>query len=255
MSFPSPLPPISDPAATLWFVSDVHLGGSSGEAEQVKRERLIALFDRVRADDGSLYVLGDLFDFWFEYRTVIPRTAFGVLAALDDLARATGRVHYLGGNHDAWLNDFLATETAVRVMPDGTVVEAQGKRLWLAHGDGLGPGDTGYKILKKVIRNPLAIRAFRWIHPDLGIPLALGSSHVSRESTRDHPVDVDALWRNVALPELQGGADAVLLGHHHVAEHRTEAEGEMVILGDWFRTFSCARLQGGTLELLRWPLD
>jgi UDP-2,3-diacylglucosamine hydrolase len=255
MPSPSTQSTLSLPEEDVWFVSDVHLGGSSPEAEEEKRARLLALLARVKAENASLFVLGDLFDFWFEYRTVIPRTAFGILAALDDLARATGRVYYLGGNHDSWLCDFLEKETSIQVLPDGTVAEVQGRRAWLAHGDGLGPGDTGYKILKKLIRNPLAIKAFRWIHPDIGIPLALSSSHVSRESTADHAVDVDALYRNVARPVLGAGADAVLLGHHHVAEHRKEPEGEFLILGDWFRTYSCARLREGKFSLLHWPLD
>jgi len=247
-------PYLHDDAATVYFVSDVHLGGSAGPTESEKHVRLLALFERVRSEGASLYILGDLFDFWFTYRRVIPRAAFGVLARLETLARDGVPVRYLGGNHDFWMEGFLRHDTGVEVIPDRTRLEVQGKIVELAHGDGLGPGDTGYKILKKFLRNPVAIRVFRWIHPDLGIALGLRSSHVSRESTADHPVDVEALYRTVGLPALEDGADAFLMGHHHVPVHFSREAGDFLILGDWFRRYTCARLRGGTFELLQWPL-
>lgn len=244
-----------DPRPVLTFVSDVHLGGSPPAEEQVKRQRLEALFDRVEAEGGSLYILGDLFDFWFEYATVIPRVAFGVLARMDALARSGVPVHYLGGNHDFWIEEFLRRETAVAVLPDGVRVRAQDKTFRLFHGDGLGSGDTGYKILKKVLRHPAAIRAFRWLHPDLGIRLALRTSGVSRHHTADHEVPVERIFEEVARPLLEGGDDAVLMGHHHVPVHLQRDPGEFLILGDWFRQYTCARLSGGAFKLTAWPLD
>lgn len=246
---------IQDTHPVVYFVSDVHLGGSPGNEETVKRERLEALFDRVAREEGSLYILGDLFDFWFEYATVMPKAGFGVLARLDALAAAGTPVRYLGGNHDFWIQDFLERETGVEVVPDGVLLEAQGRKARLLHGDGQGPGDTGYKVLKKVLRNPWTIRAFRWIHPDLGIRLAMRTSGVSRDHTADHDVDVERLYRFVAEPALLGPADAVLMGHHHVPVHWRREAGEMLILGDWFRNYTCVRLRQGTFDLLSWPLD
>ena len=253
--------PSSPPAASLveprpvvYFVSDVHLGATPAAREAVKRERLGALFDRVERDKAALFVLGDLFDFWFEYRTVIPRTAFSVLARLDRIAEAGLPVRYLGGNHDFWMCDFLRRETRIEVLADGVRVEAQGRRVRLFHGDGLGPGDIGYKALKRVLRNRLAIRLYRWVHPDLGIPLALRSSGVSRHHTGDRKVNVEGLYAHVALPALREGSDAVLIGHHHVPVHLRRPEGEFLILGDWFRHFTCARLRDGEFELMAWPL-
>jgi len=242
-----------DDRAVVYFVSDVHLGGSPPEEERRKRDRLDGLLDRVERDDASLYVLGDLFDFWFEYRTVVPRTALGLLARLDGMARARP-VAYLGGNHDFWMRDFLARETRIEVLEDGVTLHAQGRRARLFHGDGLGPGDTGYKLLKRVLRNPLAVRLYRWIHPDLGIPLALKSSGVSRGHAGDRKVDVESLFRHVAEPEFRRDADAVLMGHHHVAVHLERAAGEMLILGDWFEKYTCVRLTAGKFSLLTWPL-
>ena len=241
------------PSETVYFVSDAHLGGSSPDREAVKRERLHALLDRVEREETALLLLGDLFDFWFDYRTVIPKAAFGILARLDSMARRQP-VHFLGGNHDFWMMDFLARETAVGVLADGALLECQGRRAVLYHGDGLGPGDRGYKVLKRVLRNPLAIWLFRWIHPDLGIRLGLHSSGVSRSATSTETLDADLLFRTVALPELRARADAVLMGHHHTPVHLTRPEGEFLILGDWFEHFSCVRLRGGKFEVLTWPL-
>ena len=247
-------PTLQEDRPLAYFVSDVHLGGSPPAEEAEKRERLLALLDRVEAEDAALFILGDLFDFWFEYRTVIPRSAFHILARLDQLG-ARLPVRYLGGNHDFWMCDFLRRETRIEVMADGTLLQCQGRRAVLFHGDGLGPGDTGYKVLKKVLRNPLAIRLYRWIHPDLGIPFALRSSGVSRDYTGGHEVAVESLFARVAVPEFSQGADAVLMGHHHVPIHLNPDEGEFLILGDWFSHFTCARLRGGRFELLTWPLD
>jgi UDP-2,3-diacylglucosamine hydrolase len=248
-------PPVpEDTHSVVYFVSDIHLGGSSPSEEATKRERFEALLDRVASENGALYILGDLFDFWFEYRTVMPRTAFGILARIDSLARTGTPVHYLGGNHDFWMTDFLARETAIQVLQDGTTLRAQNRTARLFHGDGLGPGDTGYKVLKKILRNRMAISLFRWIHPDLGIPFALRSSGVSRNHTADRDVDVEGIYRNVALPEFRDGAEAVLMGHHHVPVHLKRDEGELLILGDWFSRYTCVRLRDGEFELLTWPL-
>jgi UDP-2,3-diacylglucosamine hydrolase len=125
----------------------------------------------------------------------------------------------------------------------------------LFHGDALGPGDRGYKVLKRILRNPVTIRMYRWIHPDLGIPFALRTSGVSRHRQSEDDVDVESLFTHVAVPALENGADAVLMGHHHVPVHWRRDEGEMLILGDWFRKFTCVRLRGGRFELLTWPLE
>ena len=238
----------------VYFLSDVHLGGAAPAEEAVKRERLGGLLDRVEREKAALFVLGDLFDFWFSYRTVIPRSGFSALARLDGMAKSGLPIRYLGGNHDFWICDFLRRETHIEAIQDGTRLEAQGRRLRLYHGEGLGPGDTGYKALKMVLRNPLAIRLYRWVHPDLGIPFALRSSGVSRHHTGDREVNTEGLFEHAALPAFREGDDAVLMGHHHLPIHWQRPQGEFLILGDWFHHYSCARLREGKLELLTWPL-
>lgn len=235
----------------LTFVSDIHFG-SSGENPR-KYARFQALVDHVAEAGGALYILGDLFDFGFPYRHTVPKPAVPVLGMLAELIRRGSPVFFLGGNHDHWMLPYLEQETDIQILPEGAVVEAQGKRLVLLHGDGLGPGDTGYKILKKVLRHPAAIAVFRQLHPDAGVALGIRSSHVSRESSTEHPVDTDLLYRHVALPRLQAGADFVLMGHHHVLHREEHGEGTFVILGDGFKQFTCAQLIDGLFTLGAWP--
>jgi len=250
----------TDDAGTVYFLSDVHLGGSEGPAELRKQHRLEAFLDLVAAEKASLYILGDLFDFWFEYRHAIPKTGFRALARLEALTRGGTPVFYLGGNHDFWMSDFLERETGLTVLPDGVRLEAQGRAIRMVHGDGLGPGDNGYKLLKRITRNPLAIRMFRWIHPDVGIGFALWLSHLGRSCRGEDEaranmhgrVDEAALYRNVARPLMEDGSGTVLMGHHHKPVHMRGDEGEMLILGNWFLDYTCARLTGGELELLQW---
>ena len=244
---------IQDDHKVIYFVSDIHLGSTTGPRESEKRDRLQALLDQVERDQASLYCLGDLFDFWFEYKRAIPNTAFRELSRLDTLARNGNPVTFLGGNHDFWIEPFLRRETAIRVITDGTVLHAQGRRAWLTHGDGLGSGDTGYKILKKVTRNKTAIRLFRWLHPDAGIGLALSTSHSSRKAHRDFVVDTDKMYREVVAPRLAKDADVLLMGHHHLPFHQQETGREWMILGNWFQDYTCAKLVDGQFTQLRWP--
>ena len=138
-------------------------------------EGRLRLFDAVLSERAALYVGGDLFDFWFEYGHTVPKRYIGVLQKLGELRRAGLPVTYVGGNHDFWIGDYLRRELDVTFTDEPLPITLQGRRILLAHGDGLGPGDHGYKFLKRVLRNGLARWLFRWIHPDLGIPLATAS--------------------------------------------------------------------------------
>ena len=148
---------------------------------------MLAFFDRVASERAALYVNGDLFDFWFEYGHAIPKRFVRVLQALGELRRRAVPVTYVGGNHDFWIGNYLERELDVTFTDEALTLELQGRRIFLAHGDGLGPGDHGYKLLKRLLRNRLARGLFRWIHPDVGIPLATTVSHTSRHPAPHRP--------------------------------------------------------------------
>lgn len=232
-----------------FIASDVHLGPATRERERT----FLAFLDHIGAQAGSLLINGDLFDFWFEYRTAIPRRHFGTLAALRQLRRSGVAITYLTGNHDFWLGPFLRDDLGLRTQGEGLALELQGHRIWIHHGDGLVGGDLGYRLLKKVLRNPVSVTLYGLLHPDLGIPLAHRVSRWSRHSQTEKAFDGDRLWREIATPRFRDGFDTVLVGHFHHAWERREGDQAFFVLGDWMECFTYVVLQDGAFRLETWP--
>lgn len=241
------------PSEVAYFFSDAHLGMEGRDREAAREARLRDFLKTVAQRATHLYVMGDLFDFWFEYRTAIPRRYFEILGSLRDVREAGVEITYLAGNHDFWLGSFITDELGIRFHDGALPLEMQGRRLWLHHGDGLVGGDLGYRILKRVLRNPACIALYRMIHPDLGIPLAHFVSRWSRGSREGRPLEPERLIREIARPRFAEGYDAVLIGHFHHPFHLREDGREFVILGDWIERFGYATLEGGRLSTATWP--
>ena len=235
------------------FLSDAHLGAGPREAEASREQRLHAFLATLPGRASSLYIVGDLFDFWFEYRTAIPRRHFATLAALQKLRDAGIEIVYLNGNHDFWLGSFMAETLGIRTVDGAVTLEHQGRRIWAHHGDGLVGGDLGYKLLRGVLRSRVCIAAYGLLHPDLGIPLAHTVSAWSRTSRGEPPLRADRLWDQVAKPRFAEGYDAVVIGHFHHAYERREAGKEFFLLGDWLERFTYLELAEGRLTLSSWP--
>lgn len=240
------------PGERALFVSDCHLGAGSEDEDRARQERVISFLDREAPTATALFLLGDLFDFWFEYRHAVPRRHFRVLAALRRLVEAGIPVTFVGGNHDFWADTYLGSEIGCRVHRDPIEVSLQGRRLFLAHGDGLMAGDRGYLFLKSVLRHPLAIAGYRWIHPDVGIPFARAVSRLSRGHRDESRFDAEALRARIAVPRFAAGADAVVLGHFHVPTILTREGKDFVVLGDWIARNGYAALEDGVFRLYRW---
>ncbi|HEY7726818.1 MAG TPA: UDP-2,3-diacylglucosamine diphosphatase [Candidatus Eisenbacteria bacterium] len=240
---------MSEPGCAF-FLADAHLGQGPPDSNRDRERDLLAFLDHVGAARGALFVDGDLFDFWFEYGHAIPKRFVRVLHALGALRRAGLPVTYVGGNHDFWIGEYLARELDVSFTDRPCPLSLQGRRILLAHGDGLGPGDRGYKLLKRVLRNRIARTLFRWIHPDVGIPLATLTSHTSRRHAPRPRRTEEELFHRIARPLFARGHDAVVLAHFHLPVHRREREGELLVLGDWIERRSYARLENGVFELL-----
>ena len=241
------------PAEVAYFLSDAHLGTDPAGVEADREARLHAFLRMVAARGGRLYVLGDLFDFWFEYRTAIPRRFFETLCALRDVRAAGVAITYLVGNHDFWLGPFMSRELGMHVHDGALAVEVQGRRLWLHHGDGLIGGDLGYRVLKKVLRHPGCIALYRLLHPDVGIPLAHRVSGWSRHSRAGRPIDFARLEREIAAPRFAEGHDAVMIGHFHAPHHACAGGRDFIVLGDWIEQFTYAVLEAGRLRVETWP--
>jgi len=237
----------------VYFLSDAHLGAAPPEREADRVARLHDFLNSLPGRADALFIVGDLFDFWFEYRSAIPRRYFDTLAVLQRVREAGIEITYLNGNHDFWLGRFLVETVGVRTHHGALALECQGRRIWLHHGDGLVGGDLGYRLLKRVLRHPASVALFRLLHPDLGLPFARWVSRFSREARDERRFDGDRLWREIAEPRFAAGFDAVMVGHFHHAYERREGGREFFVLGDWIRHFSYVALEQGRLRLEVWP--
>ena len=236
---------------TLYLISDAHLGAADPGLEARKLEMLSALFRRVADEEAELVILGDLFDFWFEYRTVVQSEHLEAIRLLEGLRARGCPVSMVAGNHDFWLGDFVRRRLGIKVAMDFLEVEQSGRRFFLAHGDGLGPGDFGYKLLKAVLRFPANIWLYRLLHPDIGIPLAKWFSRISRNHiTKDRYLEKDPLWL-AAKERFARGYHGAVFGHVHRPVLREEAGGVYCNLGDFITHFSYGRLRDGVLALER----
>jgi UDP-2,3-diacylglucosamine hydrolase len=203
----------------------------------------------------TLYIVGDLFDFWFEYRTVVPRGFHRTLAVVQRFADAGKPVHYLVGNHDCWMGDFFRNEIGAHVYTHPFETTIQGKRVYLHHGDGLADNDLGYKLIKPVLRNRFNVWLYRWLHPDVGVRLAKGSSRTSREYTsHKHYGEEEGMIRE-ATAHIRQGTDIVIMGHRHKPRIETIDNGVYVNLGDWISHFTYGAMTDGIITLQTWNLS
>ncbi|HEY7462306.1 MAG TPA: UDP-2,3-diacylglucosamine diphosphatase [Gemmatimonadota bacterium] len=247
--------------APAYFFSDAHLGADTAAVERVKRDRLAGFFDLVAGRARSLVCLGDLFDFWFEYETAIPGRHFDVLCRLRRLSEAGVQLFFLGGNHDFWVRrgsrpGFLEREIGFRILEQGDEIVAGGLRVAVFHGDGVGKRDAGYRALKALLRNRLAIESFRWVHPDLarGIGGLVADASRLRTGNRPDPATVERLRRfAVALLRARPDLDAILAGHTHLPEELAVGGARYINLGDWIHHATYAVVEDGTLALRRFP--
>lgn len=235
-----------------YFFSDVHLGLGTRSTEKLKEDRLLGFLKSILPNADSLFILGDLFDFWFEYQTVIPKGFHRTLAALQEFSERGVKVHYLAGNHDFWMGDFFQSELGMELHFDPFEMTVNGKRIFFHHGDGLAENDTGYKLIKPVLRNRFNIGLYRWLHPDLGVRLARGSSRTSREYTSQKHYGEEEGMMSCAREHIARGVDIVMMGHRHKPNVVAIDKGIYMNLGDWITYNTYAELTNGTVGLMTW---
>ncbi len=237
----------------LYVFSDAHLGGASLDKEQEKLKKLALLFSKVSADGDRVVILGDLFDFWFEYKYVIPKAHHEVLFALRELVKQGIQVDYVSGNHDFWMGDFFQNHLGIPVHPDQFELEYGRQKFLLVHGDGLAKGDRGYRVLKRILRNPVNVWLYRKLPPDWAFPLARFVSGSSRDYTsrRDHEFADD--YAAFARSRLGGAYDVVVIGHLHIPIFAEYPEGLYVNTGDFIHHYTYLKCDssGKRLESLK----
>jgi len=246
----------------IYFASDQHFGAYDPGLTQARERHFVRWLDHIRHDATELYLVGDLFDFWFEYKKVIPKgypRLFGKLAELRDAGLP---ITLFAGNHDLWYKDYFPKYFDIPVMHGPIEREFFGKQYFIAHGDGRGPGDTGYKLMRKVFVNPVSKWAFGWLHPNLGVGLADWASRKSRQAHApldeiDHG-DREMLYQYVKRKVEEGGDryDYYVFGHRHLVKFRPVGErAHLVLLGDWLRYFSYLRVDADGPKLFSFKLE
>ncbi len=239
-----------------YFLSDWHLGWPD-PAESRKRERKIVQWLReIEEEAAALFLVGDIFDFWFDYRHAVPKYFTRILGQLAHMSDKEIEIHYFFGNHDMWIKDYFEAETGMHIHSDAVDLTLNQLKIFIAHGDGLGPGDRSYKFLKKIFRNPLAQWLYGWLHPDLGIPLASFFSKSSRASTPGNITDFhgpgkEHLMQFSEQVLVHEHYDYFIFGHrHHAADFPlSNRQSRYINLGDWIKWFSYAESDGNKVEL------
>ena len=244
-------------ARKIYFISDAHVGTGNIEQETLKENKLSDFLLAIGREDPKplLYIVGDLFDFWFEYRYAIPALYQKLLSRLVFLRDQGVDIRYVTGNHDFWMGRFFPKMLQIPVYRGVHRLELTGRRFYIFHGDGVLAEDRGYRLLKKILQNPAAIQAYKLLHPDLGIPLARWASSSSRNHYRKSPEEErrdDAQYIRYAVQVLEQGYDFVIMGHTHRPVLYRHKKGLYVNLGDWMRHFTFARFDGKDLRLFRW---
>jgi len=243
----------------IYFASDFHFGIPDHASSLLRERLLIRWLDEVSVDAAEIFLMGDLFDFWFEYKTVVPKGFVRLLAKIASLCDAGIPVHLFRGNHDVWAFDYLNKELGMQLHRAPVLRSFNSKVFYLTHGDGLGPGDHGYKFLKKVFESPLNQWLFRWLHPDIGTRLGLYFSKKSRianvmregkiEKQPDYTKERLFLFcqeHHATHPDIH----YYIMGHRHLPLNVAVSDtSRCVILGDWTSYFTYAVFDGDTLEL------
>lgn len=219
--------------SSVTFLSDVHLGYGDRAADREREDRLLGVLRQAMQTSSHVVIVGDLFDYWFDYRSVVPSRFVRTLSALHDLRDAGVEVLYLMGNHDFGHFRYFEQELRIPVILGDVSATIGSKRLYIAHGDGKAHNDTGYLVLRSLLRNRFAQWAYRKLHPDLGIGLASRTSHGSRDLTEKRDYGVRDGLRDFAEARLADGYDIVIMGHRHVAEVTPIGTGLYVNLGHW----------------------
>jgi UDP-2,3-diacylglucosamine hydrolase len=248
---------MSDQKKYLYFASDLHLGAPDAAKSESRERAFIAWLDYIRPTTKAIYLLGDVFDFWFEYKTVVPKGYTRLLGKLAELTDAGIDIHFFKGNHDMWVFDYFEKELGLTIHSDAHVFEESGKVFYLHHGDGLGPGDYKYKLLKRFFRSGICQWLFARLHPNFGIGLASFLSKRSRanggaKDAQYNGPEAEWLFQYVKERETQQHHDYYLFGHRHLPLYLQHAQTRYVNTGDWLQYCTFARFDSEQLELLQW---
>jgi UDP-2,3-diacylglucosamine hydrolase len=242
-------------AKCIYFLSDFHLGTPNHAASIIREKKIVQFLDQIQDTADEIFILGDMFDFWFEYKTVVPKGYVRLLGKLAQLTDSGITIHFFVGNHDMWMRNYFETELNIKVYYEPVVFERNGKQLFIGHGDGLGPGDKGYKRLKKLFRNPVSQFLFGVLPPAIGVGLANYFSKKSRVATGNADAKFlgetnEWLVQYAKRKLTTAHYDYFIFGHRHLPlDIKLNEKSTYVNLGDWINYNSYAQMIGTNIEL------
>ncbi|MEP5362368.1 MAG: UDP-2,3-diacylglucosamine diphosphatase [Reichenbachiella sp.] len=238
----------------VYFASDFHLGIPNHQ-ESLKREKLIVRWlDEISKDAQAIFLVGDVFDFWFEYKQVIPKGFVRLLGKLAEIADQGIEIIVFSGNHDLWLKNYLVDEIGVQIYHESQSYQIDSHSFYIAHGDGLGPGDRKFKFFKKIFKNQVCQWLFRWLHPDIGVAMAKRWSNGSRLAQLDEPLTFhgESEWLMVHSKQVESSShhDYYVYGHRHIAGvHDMEGHAVYINLGEWVTGSTYGVYDGNDFQL------
>ena len=239
----------------VYFASDNHLGAPTMEASLPREKKFVAWLDEIKHDAAAIFLLGDLFDFWFEYKRVIPKGFTRTLGKLAEISDSGIPIYYFVGNHDLWMNGYFEDELNITVFHKPQEFTFNETTLLIGHGDGLGPGDKGYKRMKKVFTNGFCKWLFKWLHPDIGVKLAQYLSVKNRLISGEEDVkflgeDNEWLVQYCRKKEAEQHRDYYVFGHRHLPMEIDIANNSKYInLGDWISYYTYAEFSNTNISL------
>ncbi|MEJ2883782.1 UDP-2,3-diacylglucosamine diphosphatase [Pedobacter sp. GR22-6] len=238
----------------IYFASDFHLGSPDFEKSRLREDRIVRWLNFIEPTCSELFLMGDVFDFWFEYKMVVPKGFVRLQGKLAQMSDAGIKIYFFKGNHDMWVNDYFKKEMGLTIISDEFVMERAGKQFFLHHGDGLGPGDRKYKFLRKIFRNPLCQWLFGLVPPQIGIGIANAWANHSRAASKAEEVymGLENEWLAVYAKEQlkKQHYDYFIFGHRHLPLDLDLGSGSRYInTGEWLKSYSYAEFDGKELSL------
>lgn len=242
----------------IYFSSDNHLGAPTPQESLPREKKFVAWLDEIKHDAAAIFLLGDLFDFWFEYKTVVPKGFVRVLGKLAELSDSGIPIHFFVGNHDLWMRDYFEKDLHIATYRDCKEFTFNDKVFLLGHGDGKGPGDKGYKRMKKVFTNPIFRWLFRWFHPELGMRLAqylsVKNKIISGDEDKKFLGEENEWLAQYAKRKLESKHyDYFVFGHRHLPmEIKVGENSTYHNLGDWITHYTYGVFDGNQFELKKY---
>ena len=239
----------------IYFASDFHLGAPNIEVSHKREKHIIRWLSEIEKDAKAIYLLGDIFDFWFEYKKVVPKGFVRLLGKLASISDNGTEIHFFVGNHDLWAKDYLKKEVGISIHHQAKILDEQGKRIFIGHGDGLGDGDYFYKFLRKIFTSKICQWVFARLHPNLALTIAHASSNSSRRKKQKIFIskEKEILFNYCKKQQKIRPSNYYIFGHRHIPlELKINNDVTYMNLGDWLTHNTYAILENGNLKLAKY---